>query len=109
MKRASKPKQVLPICMQEHDPVPHNFVPWDDPRFSVCSYGCGTAIGPPGTWGAPVETIDAAPQLLFGDETPPANPASKLVKRAMRERKHATHDAALNALLGVVSNEEAQP
>jgi hypothetical protein len=81
-----------PACKRKNRPLAHSFVPWDnDPRFCVCSYGCRTVLGPSGAWGPPIDAIAAAPQLLFGADTPPIDPLTaggkRLLAKQARERR----------------------
>jgi hypothetical protein len=90
-------RRIKPACVRAVKPLAHQFVVWDrDPRYQVCRYGCGTVLGPAGTWGAPVEAIKAPPQLLFGGGTP-----------AAERKRTVTVDEKLKQWHGVASEDEA--
>jgi hypothetical protein len=85
-------KRVTPACKRKTQPLAHHFLAWDrDPRFHICQYGCQTVLGPSGSGGPPIDAIVAAPQLLFGDDTPPIDPLTvggkRLLAKQARERR----------------------
>jgi hypothetical protein len=90
-------RKAIPACLRKHKPIPHLWVTLDaDPDYERCTLG-DTWRGPTGMWGAPIEKIDAAPVLLFGDETPPIVPRSARMTEAEKDaealaRLKAAHD-----------------